>query len=137
MYISNTCRWPLWLVAVHESQGRLLTLPVLLALPGSAGATALRLVVLDSSYGCIQAATDLLASDLGAMNLDPSQPVQVGGLPACLPTACRLPACLPAACLPGAPLLMGWRYSVAANVLAAAAGLVSCSRAGVPDCCSG
>ena len=38
----------------------------------------MRVVVLDCVYGCVQAALDLSASDVGAPLLDPSQPVQVG-----------------------------------------------------------
>lgn len=46
------------------------------ALP-NAGGNAVRVVVLDSLYGCVQVTLDLTASDVGAAAFDPSQPVLV------------------------------------------------------------
>ncbi|GAB4820197.1 hypothetical protein N2152v2_007243 [Parachlorella kessleri] len=73
------------------------------------GEAAVRVVVLDCVYGCVQAALDLSASDVGAPSLDPSQPVQGRPTPSgCVTCSGRLasPAGLPLG-LAGTALALG------------------------------
>lgn len=53
-------------------------------MPGT-GATVLRLVVLETSAGCVQLAQDFTAADVGLAVLDHCKPVQVR-----VPTRCLL-----------------------------------------------